>query len=173
MLTRVLVVAVSLSLVPGLLPAQGRRGQMNREELQRRIVEMFVGNYREQAGLSEEQFTRFQEEIQEAFQWRREHQRSERELWQALEDQLRPGVAANPDSLTQLMGAITDSRIQLQQRVLAELEGYSDFLNPVQRALLMVEWERFQRRIDRIRMGREGMGRGPGMGGDSGGPPLF
>src|SRR5262245_23529161 len=78
-----------------------------RPVLEARIMEQFFENYRRQAGLSPEQFNRFKATATRSFQQIRERQMRERELFLALETQMRPGVAANPDSVSKLLDAIT------------------------------------------------------------------
>ncbi len=85
-----------------------------------------------------------------SFEERREIQRAEREAWRALEGQMRPGVAADPDSLEALIGAIVDARARSIERLRAELDEFATFLNPVQRAQLLISMERLQRNAKEI-----------------------
>jgi len=133
-----------------------------RQQLQQQVVQRFMTNYRAQAGLNDEQFTRFQEVIQYSFQLRTESLQQERQLWMALEGQMRPGVAADADSLEALMNAIIDIQQQRVDQSRAELERYASFLDPVQRAQLTIAWRRLQMQIEGVRgMGvqrRQGQG---------------
>ena len=133
-----------------------------RQQLQQQVVQRFMTNYRAQAGLNDEQFTRFQEVIQYSFQLRTESLQQERQLWMALEGQMRPGVAADADSLEALMNVIIDIQQQRVDQSRAELERYASFLDPVQRAQLTIAWRRLQMQIEGVRgMGvqrRQGQG---------------
>lgn len=129
-------------------------GQGMRDSLQGRVMERFMQNYLQMARLSDEQARTLQEVVRESFQARAELRRTERDLWMALEGQLRPGVAADPDSLT----ALLDRLMNLQQRHVelarSEQARFAEFLTPVQRALLTMQFRRLQHQIERIRMER-------------------
>lgn len=137
--------------------------QPRREALERQIVERFVENYRAQAGLTPEQDARFRTVAMRSFNQRRERVRRERQLWVALEGQMRPGVAANPDSVSRLLDGISASRMAGVEQMRADDREYAAFLSPVQRAQLYLQVERLQRNIEdmlRRRM-QQGMGGGP------------
>ncbi|GBD33196.1 MAG: hypothetical protein KatS3mg081_0272 [Gemmatimonadales bacterium] len=121
------------------------------ERLRQQIVQRFVETYRTQAGLTAEQQEKFGEVFRRSMQRREELQRRQRELWQALEGQMRPGVAADPDSVTKLMDAILANSAALVEQARAEQREYATFLTPVQRAQLFIMWERFQRQIEQVR----------------------
>ena len=101
-------------------------------------------------GITDEQNERFRAALRRSFEERRETQRAEREAWRALEGQMRPGVAADPDSLEALIGAIVDARARSIERLRAELDEFATFLNPVQRAQLLISMERLQRNAKEI-----------------------
>jgi hypothetical protein len=138
----------------------GHRQQMLREQ----VVQRFIGMYSQTAGLTEEQTGQLTESLQTLFEWTGQHGEHMRDLWRALEEQMRPGVAANVDSITNLMNAIAAGRREEAERMNQHEEELASFLSPVQRAQFMLHWERFQRQIDSIRgrRGGPGMGMGPG-----------
>ena len=90
--------------------------------------------------------------------------------------QLKPGVAANQDSLDRLLDAIGHIGVQRAQSDQQALRELAQFLNPVQRARLLVMRQRMKNRVDVIRRGGpmgQGMGIGEGMGPGMGpGQPL-
>jgi uncharacterized protein (UPF0305 family) len=99
----------------------------------------------------------------------------------AMSNQLRPGVAANRDSLAKLTDAASDIRVQYAQTFRDEMRETSRYLDPVQRAQLLTMRERLLRRVREIRGergGREGHGDGRGYyrrrtpGGDSAGEHM-
>jgi hypothetical protein len=127
---------------------------MAREALQEQIVQRFVQNYRVQAGLTDQQTERFMHILERSFQDRREIESHLRELFGALEGQLRPGVAANPDSLSALLGEIRATR-ERQITLLNEYQQeFAEFLTPVQQGQLVLSLERLQRQIEAIIMRR-------------------
>ncbi len=121
------------------------------ERLRQQVMQRFLDSYRVQAGLTPEQEEKFSEVFRSSVQRREQLQRRQRELWQALEGQMRPGVAADPDSVTKLMDAILAHSAALVEQARAEQREYAAFLTPVQRAQLFIMWERFQRQIEQVR----------------------
>ena len=101
-------VFVVIGTLPLLAQGGGRRegGGMERqrdpERLRQMIMERLVTNYVREAGLDEGQMTRFRETLSGFYRQRSALERTERQLWQALEAQMRPGVAADEDSLRAL-----------------------------------------------------------------------
>ncbi len=143
-------------------PLSGQEPPMQRQQLQQQIVQRFMQNYRDQAGLSDEQFQRFQETARSSFEARSQLLRRERELWMALHDQMRPGVAADEDSLTTLMNDLIAVQEERLEQARAELQEWGSFLTPVQQAQLLLSWRRLQMQIERVRAGRQQRGP-PGM----------
>lgn len=134
-----------------------------RQALEQRIIEQFYENYRRQAALTPDQFNRFRTIASRSFQQRRERQQRERGLWMSLEGQMRPGVAANPDSVNKLLEGIVASRLAQVDQLRAEDKEYATFLTPVQRAQLFLAVERFQQNIqEMIRRRMQQGGRPPG-----------
>lgn len=140
--------------------------QPRRQALEQRIVEQFYENYRRQAALSPEQFNRFRGVATRALQQRRDRTQRERRLWMALEEQMRPGMAANSDSVTKLMDGIVALRLANVDQLKADDKEYATFLSPVQRAQLFLAFERFQRNIEDLIRRRLQGGIQPGGGGD-------
>jgi hypothetical protein len=87
----------------------------------------------------------------------------------ALDDQMQPGLAANPDSVRKLMDGIQAGRaevLRVEQDQDREMSGY---LTPVQRARYQQMREQFIQRVGEMR--REGRGQGFGRGQGLGGSP--
>ncbi|UCG85545.1 MAG: hypothetical protein JSW71_16650 [Gemmatimonadota bacterium] len=148
-----LVALLALAAAPGLQAQQGQMRQ--RQILQQQVMQRYMANYRQQAGLSDEQFELFSQVVTESTQQRRDIELRERELWRAIEGQMRPGIAADVDSLNALM----DSLIALQQERVdlarSERERYAEFLDPVQQAQLLIATRRLQNNIQQIIRGRQ------------------
>ena len=147
-----LTALLALLVVPVL---HGQQGQMRqRQMLQQQVMQRYMANFREQAGLSDEQFERFRQVVTESTQQRRALELRERELWRAIEGQMRPGVAADVDSLNGLMDsliAVQQERVDLAR---SERERYAEFLTPVQQAQLILATRRLQNNIEQIIRGR-------------------
>ncbi len=153
------LVSVMVLVMPGVLLAQrpGMGPGPQRQALQRQVMQRFMESYRTQAGLSDEQTQQFQEIAQDGFRVRRELQQGRMLMLRAIEEQMRPGVAADMDSLTNLLDGLTANSEQMIGQLRLEQEGYSEFLTPVQRALLVLQFERLQRQIQGV-MRRRGQG---------------
>jgi len=130
--------------------------------LQERVMAQFLATYRNQAGLSPEQDRRFTEVFKRSLEQRGEIQQRERQLWRALEAQMRPGVAANPDSVTKLLDGVIAQRAAMLEQARNEQREYAQFLTPVQRAQLTLMAERFQRQIEDVMRRRMEMQARPG-----------
>ena len=121
-----------------------------RRQLQQQVIERLFQNARMQAGLTDAQFERYREIARQSIASSNAIQARERELWMALEGQMRPGVAADEDSVEVLIDslvAIPEQRIELAR---ANQRAYSEFLTPVQRAQLMLTHRRFENNIQQI-----------------------
>ena len=144
-----ILMACAASLAP---PLAGQNPQLRRQ-LQQQVVERFMENVRVQAGLSEAQMERVRDVARQSFEDRQALAERERDTWRALEGQMRPGVAADADSL----GALMDQLLTIQEERVAqarqEQATYAEFLTPVQRAQLTIAWHRLHMQIERIRGG--------------------
>lgn len=159
---RALSFVAAVVLAAGPLAAQ-QPGAPRRQMLETRISEQFFENYRRQAALMPEQFNRFRAIATRSFQQRRERQQRERDLWLSLEAQMRPGVAAAPDSVNRLLDGIVALRLANVDQFKADDKEYATFLSPVQRAQLFLATERLQRNIeDMIRRRMQPAGGAPG-----------
>ena len=147
LLTLLCTVAVSYS-------AQGQGPTRQRRELQQQVVQRYMQNVRVQAGLSDGQFEQFGTVTRDTFEERATLARQEAGLWRALEGQMRPGVAAEADSIAVLMTGIADIMEERAALTRAEMEQFETFLDPIQRAQVMLAWRRLQFQIDRILQGR-------------------
>lgn len=152
-------IMLALLLAVPATPLVAQNPQVRRQMLQQQVVERFMANYRSQAGLSNEQYGRLADVTRESFEARAELARRERDLWFALEGQMRPGVAANADSVTTLIDRLLAVEAERLDRARAEQREFATFLNPVQRAQLTLAWRRLQMQIERVRGGQM---RGPG-----------
>jgi hypothetical protein len=118
-------------------------------------MQRYMLNYKQQAGLSEDQFQKFTEMTGRTFSKRTELREQERTLWQALEEQMRPGVAADTDSLTLLMDEIVEVQAQIAEEERENQKELEKFLTPVQRAQLMLSQRRLQLNIEEIMRQRQ------------------
>jgi len=118
--------------------------------LQEQVMQRFLTAYRNQAGLTPSQDRRFSEVFRRSLEERRALQQREQQLWRALEGQMRPGVGANPDSVTKLLDGVIAQRAAQVERARVEQREYAEFLTPVQRGQLVLMMERFQQQVEGI-----------------------
>jgi hypothetical protein len=171
MMRKIMLLATALTL--GLAPAvwsQRDSSRPGREEMRRRIDERFATRVREELGLNDQQVARLRETGTTFGGRRRDLESRERALRDALEAQLRPGVAANRDSVARLTDALVDIRGAYAQTFRDEHKEVSKFLDPVQRAQLYMMRERLMRRAHEVRGERRG-GDYHGRRRPMGGPP--
>jgi hypothetical protein len=134
-----------------------------RDRLRQLIEERFTERAREELKLTDEQTSKLRETNRKFGGKRRELEARQMAIRDAMSDQLRPGVAANRDSLSKLTDAVTEIRVQYAQTFRDELRETSRYLDPVQRAQLLTMRERLLKRVREIRSERgrrEGYGEG-------------
>lgn len=137
-------------------PAAAQNPPMRRQALQQQVVERFLTNYRAQAGLTDDQFERLRETLRASFQARNALAQRERETFQELESQMRPGVAADEARVTDLLDDLVRIQAERAERARTEQQLYTEFLSPVQRAQLTLAWQRLQMQMERVRAGQGG-----------------
>lgn len=126
---------------------EGPRAAALRRELELR----FARQVQEQLQLSEEQTTKVRDIMSGYAERRRELELQERQLRVALNSQLRPGIAANPDSVNRLVDAIATGRVIYAQLVQEEMRELSTVLDPVQRGQLFLMRDRLLQRVQEMR----------------------
>jgi LTXXQ motif family protein len=124
------------------------------DSLRQEIEQRFAARVQQNLGLTNDQTAKLRTSSATFGGRRRDLRNKERALRDALDAQLRPGVAANQDSVTKLTDALVDLRVTSAQAAKDEMKDLSKFLNPVQRARLLLMRERFYHRV------REAYGRG-------------
>jgi len=155
------VLAAALISAPGLAVAQEPEVDPVRAERLRRSVESrFALQVKEQLGLTEDQSTRMRAVMLAIAGKRRDLERRERELRQALGRQLRPGVAADADSVGRLVDALTEQRVAFAQTFRDEMREVTPILTPVQRGQYIFLRDRLLQRVQEIRQARQGGARG-------------
>ena len=127
-----------------------------RAQLIQTIERRFWARVVEDLGLNNDQATRLRATVREYSQHRRELERREGELKQALARQLRPGIAADQDSVAKLTSDFLDLRVEYAQSFRDEHREVGSYLNPVQQAQLLVVRERLMQRIRAIQQERDG-----------------
>lgn len=154
---RLLLLVGVVMLVPaGPVAAQQGGGQARqRAQMLQALERRFWSRVVEDLGLSGDQASRLRETTREFSQQRRELERTERELKQALARQLRPGIAADQDSVAHLTDALLQLKVDYAASFRDEHRRVGSFLNPVQQAQLLIVRERLMQRIRAIQQQRD------------------
>ena len=140
---------------PALAAGQDTLNDPVRAERLRQMVEQRFGErVREQLGLSDDQAMKVRAALAQLAVRRRGMERQERALRQALAFQLRPGVAADADSVARLVDALTNHRIAYAQTFRDEMRDLSAILNPVQRGQYLMMRDRLMQRVQELQQGR-------------------
>ena len=146
-----LLLFVTASAVAAQTPADtGRaaRWRQHREEFRHRRV----ARLREKLGLTDKQVTKLQATEQRFGEQRHAILERQRGLAEALRGQLRPGVAANADSLRKLLDAREQNDGALAQVRRDESREMATYLSPLQRARLELMRQRVAGRFGRMGM---------------------
>lgn len=166
-----LVLSLAVTLAAGLAAQQrdsvrqrGDSGEAQR--LRAQVEQRFSERVQQNLNLTPDQATKLRAS-QEKFSTRRQTlMQQQRERRQALEGQMQPGVAANPDSVNKLLDGLQSGRAQMLKLEQDQDDEMSKYLTPVQRARYQQMRERLMDRVTQMRMQRGmGRGRGDGMGG--------
>jgi hypothetical protein len=128
------------------------------DSLRHRIEERFAVRAQQDLGLTNDQTTKLRATSQQFGARRGELRTQGQRLREALAAQLRPGVAANQDSVAKLTDAMIALRMSEAQASRDEVKEQSKYLNPVQRARLYVMRERFAHRVKEVHGHRGDMG---------------
>ena len=143
-------------------PLTGQEGQdrPNRQQLMRQIEQRFMARATEELGLDAERAERLRSTVTHFAIERRLLEQRERDVKRGLTGQLRPGVAADQDSLVVLLDALTETRMSYIQSFKDELTGMTEYLDPVQRAQYVMLRERLLQQIRRAQAARQRQGGG-------------
>lgn len=137
------VLLLGLLLVGGMtsVQAQGEDNPARAESLRVIIQERFARQVQQQLGLTQEQADKMRATALSWFAKRRTLEIQERRLKLALAAQMRPGQAADQDSVARLTDLLLTLKIQQVQTYRDELKEMT-YLTPVQRAQFFVMRER-------------------------------
>ncbi len=148
------LVAVLFAQTPALAAQDTLNDPVRIERLRRQIEERFGERLKEELGLTPDQATQLRGALAGLAARRRGMEQEERGTRQALASQLRPGVAANVDSVARLVDALTNQRVAYTQTFKDEMRELSTILNPVQRGQYLLLRDRLMQRAAELQQGR-------------------
>ncbi|HEU5357641.1 MAG TPA: hypothetical protein VFU45_00875 [Gemmatimonadales bacterium] len=143
----------AIALIAAPLTAQ-RVPPDQRGVLQRRIENIFLARVTEELGLTEAQAAQLRGTAERMFARRRALEAESRRLNQLLAGQLRPGVAADPDSVRHLTDSLLTLRVTYARLYQDEVAEMGRYLSPVQCAQYYLLRERLLQRIQQARQAR-------------------
>ncbi len=146
---------VALTVMAPPLTGQDGQDRPNRQQLMRQIEQRFMARATEELGLDAEQAERLRSTVTHFAIERRLLEQRERDVKRGLTGQLRPGVAADQDSLVVLLDALTETRMSYIQSFKDELTEMTEYLDPVQRAQYVMLRERLLQQIRRAQAARQ------------------
>lgn len=156
------IAAVLLGAAPVMAQQPGATGDT--ELLRQRIEDRFAERVKEELGLDDAQAAKLRDVARTWAARRRGYEADERTIKRALAEQMRPGIAANADSVGRLTQRLLDLRVTYAESYRTEYRELG-FLTPVQRAQFVALRERVldsMRRYRAERQGAAGVRPGPG-----------
>ena len=129
------------------------------EQLRQMIEQRFTERVKEALGLTDDQAAKMRGVQAMVAEKRRVLEMQERQMRMALGNQLRPGIAANADSVSRLVNALTAQRVAFAQTFQDEMRELSAFLTPVQRGQYLLMRDRLMMQIDELRRQMQQQGR--------------
>jgi hypothetical protein len=155
-------IALTMALAGAAAPVRAQEpgpGRPRLEELRRRVRERVAQRIQQDLKLSPDQLHRVRATVGTYAGRRRDLEARQRDLRQALGDQLGPGIAATPDSVARLTDDLLDVRVRYAESFREEQRELARYLDPVQRAKLMLLRERLTNRAQEFRRRRPFMER--------------
>jgi hypothetical protein len=134
----------------------GEDNPVRNQALRQQIEDRFAARVKAEIGLTDQQLARLRATSTTYGGRRRDLAAQERVLRSALDAQMRPGVAANQDSVSKLTDGLVNLRASYAQTLRDENREMAQYLTPVQRSQVFAMRERFTRRIREIREQRQG-----------------
>lgn len=160
---RIAALAALTFVATGALSAQAPDPRAQR--LRAQLEERFAERIQVELGLTDEQGRQVGPILQRHARERRQVEARERQMRAALGRQLRPGIAANSDSVSALLTGIAEARVRYAEIMREELQALSTVLTPVQRGQFYLMRDRILTRAQELIDQRPRGGQGPPPGG--------
>lgn len=148
------LVVLLVARAPALMAQDTLSDPVRTERLREMIEQRFGQRLKEELGLTADQASKLRVTLAGLAARRRNMEQEEREMRQALAGQLRPGIAANSDSVAKLVDALTNHRVAYAQTFKDEMRDLSAILNPVQRGQYLLLRDRLMQRAAELQQGR-------------------
>jgi len=122
-----------------------------RQQIEQRFAQQIQANL----GLTDEQAVKLRATFNIYAPKRRAMEQEERAIKRGLQGQLRPGIAADADSVSKLVDRLLAVKVAYVRSFVDEDREMAKYLTPVQRAQFQVMRERLMARIEEIRQQRQ------------------
>ncbi|HEY3279240.1 MAG TPA: hypothetical protein VGJ83_01910 [Gemmatimonadales bacterium] len=140
-------------------PDTGEAGRLRRQ-----IEERFAQRVQQDLRLTPDQAAKLRGTQERFGERRRTLMRQQFERRRAMDGQMQPGIAANPDSVKKLMDGLQAGRMEMVRIEQEEDRDMAGYLTPVQRARYQQMREHLMQRLNEMRQERQGRERrAPGM----------
>jgi hypothetical protein len=137
-------------------------GAQRSQVLRGRVEAAFIEQLSRQLALTDDQRAVVTRVLAANGERRRGLESEEVQLQHAIRQQLRPGVAANSDSVARLVDRLAANRVEYAQSFQSEMRELSSTLTPVQRAQLLLLRDQVFRRVQELQQERRPAGAAPG-----------
>lgn len=151
-----LSLALAVAVAAPLLGQNGAGGRRGNPLLRQRIEQQFMTQARNTMGLSDEQAKNMQRVVNEYAQRRLALEQEEAQLRQTLNQNLRPGVAGNADTVGALVDAINVNRVKYAEAMRDEMRELGKVLTPIQLGQFQLQQDRLLQRISDLLQQRKG-----------------
>lgn len=132
--------------------------------LRGQIEQSFMRRAQKELALSDDQAARMQKIVAAAGERRRGLEEEMRRMQDALDGELRPGVAANADSVSRMIDRMGQNRVTYAESFRDEMRELQPVLTPIQRGQYLIMRDRLLQRIRELQDNRPPAG-GPPSGG--------
>jgi hypothetical protein len=149
MMRRSMLGVLTLLMVLAVAPLHSQEpgaGRPRLEELRRRVRERFAERVQQDLNLTNDQMRQLRGTVGKFGVRRRDMESRQRTLREALAGQLRPGLGASPDSVARLTDELMGLRVHYAETFRDEQSELARYLDPVQRARILVLRERLLER---------------------------
>ena len=147
-------VLLALVVLGAATPAIGQRPDPPNPRARQMLEDRFAQHIQRELNLTDEQSARVRRVLTASAERRRATENEERQAHRALRDQLRPGVAAQTDSVVRLLDRLTALRVAFAQAARDEIQELGAVLTPVQQAQYLIIRDRLQAAAQGIRWQR-------------------
>ena len=158
-----LVVMAALGMAPSAAAQDDGDDSPAAAQIRQQIETRFAQQLQQTMGLSDQQAVKLRATFNKYGPARRVMEGEERSIKRALQGQLRPGIAANSDSVARLVNRLLDLKVEYAKSFVEENREMEGYLTPVQRAQFQVMRERLMARIAQIRENRQQRPQGSGV----------